>query len=148
MKRLLTYSLIACLLCTPLVARGQANDSKEELINLDRKLHAAIYNGNDVALLDKLLADDWYGTTTLGETQSKAELLEQIRKAKSDPGRKKPPMPEVSPSEVKVHTHGDTAIVSGVLSVKSKGEELGPSRYVNIYMMINRRWRAVSTHYC
>lgn len=148
MKRLLTYSLFACILCLPFTARGQANDSKEELANLDRKLNEVIYSGSDVAVLADLLADDWQGTTALGESHSKAELLERISKARSDSQKKIRPMLEVSPTEMRVHVYGDTAIVSGFLNVKPNGQEIAPSKYVNVYMKRNGKWRPVSTHCC
>jgi ketosteroid isomerase-like protein len=148
MKRLLTCSLLAFIFCFPLLVSGRAHDAKEELANLDRKLNGSIYGGSDVALLDDLLADDWYGTTALGETHSKGELIEQIRKAGSQPKKGSPPRLEVSPAEVKIHVYGDTAIVSGFLNVKINGEEISPSRYVNVYMKRDGKWRAISTHYC
>jgi len=148
MKRLLTYSLIASIFCLPLLARGQAKDSNEELSNLDRKLNEAIYSGNDIAVLDELLADDWQGRTALGETHSKAALLEQIKKAKSEPKKKNPSKLEVAPTEVRIHVYGDTAVVSGFLGMKLNVEEISPSRYVNVYMRRGGKWRAISTHAC
>ena len=147
MKRLATYSLLAFVFFSPLPAEGRTNDSKEELVNLDRRLGEALYGSGDLAALDALLAEDWRGGTAFGESHSKAELFEQIKRAQSGP-KKSPARIEVSPAEVRVYIHGDTAVVSGSLRMKLNGEEVSPIRYVNVYMRHGGRWLAISTHDC
>jgi hypothetical protein len=147
MKRLATYAFLAAILCSLTLARSQTADVTTELANVDLKLNDSLYGKGDLTLLDDLLADDWSGTTALGVTYAKAEMLAEIRKGKGKLDGKKPPDVLVSPVDVKIHLHGDTAVVSGVLRLKMDGRTLTPANYVNVYIRRHRRWYAVATHY-
>ncbi len=149
MKKFLACAFLTSLLYSLTFAQSQASDVKAELLNLDRKLNEELYNTGDVTVLGEILAADWYGMTVLaGPTYSKADMLEEIRKAKDQLHGRKPPEVKLSPADVKIYIFGDTAVVSGRLKIKLNGEDTNPAKYVNVYMNRDGKWRAVASHYC
>ena len=147
MKRLIIYALLTGILCSLTFARTQVSDVEAELASLDLKLNESLYGSGDITFLEDILANDWNGRT-VGETSySKAKMMEEIRKAKSELKEKKPPDVRLSVADVKIHIHGDTAVVSGRFRIKLNGEDISPTKYVNVYMKRDGKWRAVATHY-
>ena len=83
---------------------------------LDTEYQAAV-KANDVATMDRILADDFVLVTGLGKTYTKADLLEQARS-------KRVVYEHQEDSAQKVRVWGDTAVVTALL-LWEKGTEDG-----------------------
>jgi ketosteroid isomerase-like protein len=118
-------------------ARSVADD-EQAVEALDIAYQAAVKQ-NDVATMDRILADDFLLVTGLGKTYTKADLLEEARSKwmvyehQEDSGRK-------------VRVWGDTAVVTALLWVK--GNEDGKAFdyklwFSDTYVRTPAGWRYV-----
>ncbi len=118
-------------------ARSAADDEKA-VETLDIEYQAAVKQ-NDVATMDRILADDFVLVTGLGKTYTKADLLEEARSKRAvyehqeDSGRK-------------VRVWGDTAVVTALLW--AKGTEDGKAFdyklwFSDTYVRTPTGWRYV-----
>src|SRR5213596_4349099 len=118
-------------------ARSAAEDEKA-VEALDIEYQAAVKQ-NNVAMMDRILADDFVLVTGLGKTYTKADLLEEARSKRAvyehqeDSGRK-------------VRVWGDTAIVTALLW--AKGTEDGKAFdyklwFSDTYVRTPTGWRYV-----
>jgi ketosteroid isomerase-like protein len=90
-------------------ARSAADDEKV-VEALDVEYQAAVKK-NDVATMDRILADDFVLVTGLGKTYTKADLLEEARS-------KRTVYEHQQDSARKVRVWGDTAVVTALLWAK------------------------------
>jgi len=90
-------------------ARSAADDEKA-VEALDIEYQAAVKQ-NDVATMDRILADDFVLVTGLGKTHTKADLLEEARS-------KRTVYEHQEDSVRKVRVWGDTAVVTALLWAK------------------------------
>jgi ketosteroid isomerase-like protein len=90
-------------------ARSAADDEKA-VEALDIEYQAAVKQ-NDVATMDRILADDFVLVTGLGKTYTKADLLEEARS-------KRAVYEHQGDSARKVRVWGDTAVVTALLWAK------------------------------
>jgi ketosteroid isomerase-like protein len=90
-------------------ARSAADDEKV-VEALDIEYQAAVKK-NDVATMDRILADDFVLVTGLGKTYTKADLLEEARS-------KRTVYEHQQDSARKVRVWGDTAVVTALLWAK------------------------------
>ena len=96
---------------------GSMQDDEKIVSALDTEYQAAVKD-NDVATLDRILAEDFVLVTGLGKTYTKAELLAEVRSQRMAYERQED-------SEQKVRLWGDTAVVTALLW--AKGSEAGKS---------------------
>jgi ketosteroid isomerase-like protein len=94
-------------------ARSVADDEKA-IEALDIEYQAAVKQ-NDVATMDRLLADDFVSVTGLGKTYTKADLLEEAR-------MKRTVYEHQEDSARKVRVWDDTALVTALLWAKGTGD--------------------------
>jgi ketosteroid isomerase-like protein len=118
-------------------ARSSVDDDKA-VAALDKEYQAAVKN-NDVATMDRILADDFVLVTGLGKTYTKTDLLEEARSKRVIYERQED-------SNQKVRVWGDTAVVTALLW--AKGTEDGkPFDYKlwfsDIYLRTQNGWRYV-----
>src|SRR5437660_12858011 len=118
-------------------ARSAADDEKA-VEALDIEYQAAVKQ-NDVATMDRILADDFVLVTGLGKTHTKADLLEEARS-------KRTVYEHQEDSVRKVRVWGDTAVVTALLW--AKGTEDGkPFDYrlwfSDVYLKTEKSWRYV-----
>jgi ketosteroid isomerase-like protein len=118
-------------------ARSSVDDDKA-VAALDKEYQEAVKN-NDVATMDRILADDFVLVTGLGKTYTKADLLEEARSKRVIYERQED-------SNQKVRVWGDTAVVTALLW--AKGTEDGkPFDYKlwfsDIYLRTQNGWRYV-----
>jgi ketosteroid isomerase-like protein len=90
-------------------ARSVADDEKA-VEALDIEYQAAVKQ-NDVATMDRILAEDFVLVTGLGKTYTKADLLEEARSKRTVYERQED-------SARKVRVWGDTAVVTALLWAK------------------------------
>jgi len=118
-------------------ARSAADDEKA-VETLDIEYQAAVKQ-NDVATMDRILADDFVLVTGLGKTYTKADLLEEAR-------GKRAVYEHQEDSARKVRIWGDTAVVTALLW--AKGTEDGKAFdyklwFSDTYVRTPTGWRYV-----
>ena len=98
----------------------------------------------DVAALDRILADDFVATSSRGEVRSKAQEIADIKPAEhSDDFVTE----GFELDDIKVRIFGNTAIVTGrsTLKVKYKGRSNTTLfRYTRVYVKRKGNWQAVA----
>jgi ketosteroid isomerase-like protein len=135
-KRLLAFAFgILVLIGATKEARSSVDDEKA-VATLDTEYQAAVKN-NDVATMDRILADDFMLVTGLGKTYSKKDLLEEARS-------KRVIYEHQEDINQKVRVWGDTAVVTALLW--AKGTEDGkPFDYKlwfsDTYVRTQNGWR-------
>jgi ketosteroid isomerase-like protein len=118
-------------------ARSAADDEKSvEALDID---YQAAVKQNDVATMDRILADNFVLVTGLGKTYTKADLLEEARS-------KRTVYEHQQDSARKVRVWGDTAVVTALLW--AKGTEDGKAFdyklwFSDTYVRIPTGWRYV-----
>src|SRR5438094_989166 len=85
-------------------------DDEKAVAALDTEYQSAVKN-NDVATMNRILADDFVLVTGLGKTYTKADLLEQAHS-------KRVVYEHQEDSAQKVRLWGDTAVVTALLWAK------------------------------
>jgi len=118
-------------------ARSAADDEKV-VEALDIEYQAAVKE-NDVATMDRILADDFVLVTGLGKTYTKADLLEEARS-------KRAVYEHQEDSARKVRVWGDTAVITALLW--AKGTEDGKAFdyklwFSDTYVRTAAGWRYV-----
>lgn len=142
------FIIIIFTLATALFAQGQASDAKttrgsieQELIQLKRNWGKA-YVQRDIALLERIIADEYSVTDANGHTTNRAEIVADFKSADAV-------YEATSYDDVKVKVYGDVAIVAGRGTVKgrSKNGNFHTQYYsTNIFVKRDGRWQAVATH--
>jgi ketosteroid isomerase-like protein len=96
----------------------------------------------DVAVLDRLLADDFTNTVPEGKVFTKAQFMADFKSGE-----------DVSTSQVlsdmKVRVYGDTAVVTYVEQAKEtyKGRDIsGTSRWTDTWVKRGGSWQCVASH--
>ena len=138
MKSLLAFTLVILVIVGATKEARSSVDDEEAVAALDTEYQAAVKN-NDVATIDRILADDFVLVTGLGKTYSKRDLLEEARSKRMQYERQED-------SQQKVRIWGDTAVVTALLW--AKGTEDGkPFNYKlwfsDIYLKTGKGWRYV-----
>ncbi len=93
---------------------GSPADDEKTVAALDTEYQAAVKK-NDLATMDRILADDFVLVTGLGKTYSKADLLAEARSKRMVYERQED-------SDQKVRVWGDTAVVTALLWAKGTEE--------------------------
>jgi hypothetical protein len=96
----------------------------------------------DVAVLDRLLADDFTLTTTFGKVVTKAQAVADVKSGEDATS-------SYAYSDVKVRVYGDTAVVTYVEKSKEtyKGRDnSGTSRWTDTWVKRGSSWQCVASH--
>ena len=94
----------------PISMAGSSVDDEKAVAALDTESQAAVKK-NDVATMDRILADDFVLVTGLGKTYTKTDLLKEARS-------KRTIYEHQEDSSQKVRVWGDTAVVTALLWAK------------------------------
>jgi ketosteroid isomerase-like protein len=113
-----------------------AGATERELRQLDRHWAEFAVRG-DLELFDRLTADDHIATHASGKLVTRAEEKAYIRKS---PER----LASISTDDVSVRVHGDTAVILGRVTVKSKKGNEARYRYTTVWLKRNQRWRLIA----
>jgi len=140
--------VLAILLCSSALAFAQAPKAApaaggsvdQTLMDLERKWVAASLK-NDTASLDTILAPDWSSTTVDGKIETRAEMLENVKKAK---------WMRQDVSEMKVRTiTPDVAIVTGVwtgVGTDGRGQKVDTKeRWTDVFAKVGGTWKCVAS---
>jgi ketosteroid isomerase-like protein len=132
---------LACL-TTLFSAAQQKSDAASKVLALEAKWNEA-YKRSDIATMNSLLADEFIITVEDGSTYSKAGYI-----AHTGVGTTAVEISEMS--DLKVHSHGNTVVVTGAYhekgTVKGKPYEYH-DRLTDIWMNIDGRWQVIASHY-
>jgi ketosteroid isomerase-like protein len=124
-----------------ILAKTQAGSVEQELIKLENEWGDALIK-HDPAPIDKMLADDFIGTTSEGTIYTKAQLLEGVKSSKED-------IISMVDDEVKVHVYGDAAVMSARNTIKMRvegKETIFLDRYTDTWVKRDGRWKCVAGH--
>jgi ketosteroid isomerase-like protein len=110
-----------------------------EIENLEAEWRTALIQ-NDVATVNRLLADDYLGINPNGTLETKADALAQQRS-----GTVK--ISSIEPENLKVRVYGDTAVVTSRVQVEGhEGDRdiSGLYHYTRVYSRRDGEWKVVS----
>ena len=119
----------------------QANRNRgveQELRKLESHWQEALTQ-RDVAMLDRLMADDYVLTTVSGEVVNKARVLAEVKSANATA--------DVRNTEVAVRVYGNVAIVTGLVLISGKFNDKDVStrsRYIKVYVKRQGQWQVVT----
>jgi ketosteroid isomerase-like protein len=120
----------------------QKSDTASKVLVLEAKWNEA-YKQADIAGMNSLLADDFIITVEDGSTYSKAGYI-----AHSGSGTTLVEISEMS--DLKVHAHGNTFVVTGAYhekgTIKGKPYEYH-DRLTDVWMNMDGRWQLIASHY-
>jgi ketosteroid isomerase-like protein len=138
--------LVACLAGIPIPGHATA----VPLLHRDDRLHREIESleaqwrtavlQNDVATVNRLLADDYLGINPNGTLETKADAL-ALRRA----GTMK--ISSIDPINIKVRVYGDTAVVTSQVQLEGHDGERdisGRYHYTRVYSHRSGEWKVVS----
>jgi ketosteroid isomerase-like protein len=111
----------------------------KEIEGLESQWRDAILT-NNVAVLDRLLADDYLGITANGTLETKADAL-AIRRS----GTVK--ISALQPKDMKIHVYGDTAVVTSRVDLTGTSGDRdisGLYHYTRVYNLRDGQWKVVS----
>jgi ketosteroid isomerase-like protein len=108
--RALAFTAGVLMTIAPTSRAGSSADDEKAVAALDTEYQAAV-KANDVATMDRILADDFVLVTGLGKTYTKRDLLEQAR-------GKRVVYEHQEDSAQRVRVWGDTAVVTALLWAK------------------------------
>jgi len=133
----------ALLLSVVLFARAKTSQTVEQiLIRMEHAWSEADVK-KDAATLNRILADDWIGIDFEGTVMTRAEVLKQVSAHAADTATESTVL-----GEMKVRVYGNTALVTGKETEKSryKGEDSsGEYIWTDVFVLRNGRWQAVSS---
>jgi ketosteroid isomerase-like protein len=138
--------LVACLACMPVAGHAAAlpllhreDRLHREIESLESQWRTALLQ-NDVATVNRLLADDYLGINPDGTLETKADAL-----AKRRAGNVK--ISSIEPGNVKVRVYGDTAVVTSQVAVEGHDGDRdisGRYHYTRVYSRRSGEWKIVS----
>jgi ketosteroid isomerase-like protein len=113
---LLVLAIAALVLIAPAKANAFPGDDVKAVAALDTQYQAAV-KVNDVATMNRILADDFVLVTGRGAVATKADLLKEAREKQTIYERQ-----EEEEGSQKVRVWGDTAVVTALLTIKGVRE--------------------------
>lgn len=107
---------------------------EQELLELDKAFLDAILN-HDVALVERILPDDFLSVFPDGHLANKATELENVKTVELE---------SYSTDEVQVNWYADNvAIVNFRLSLKMKNQDIKQVRDSHVYLKRDKRWQMI-----
>lgn len=142
MKRsAIAISVAVLFLGVTIVAQTQTESVEQELIKIENGWVEAELK-KDVALLDRILADDFTDTDSEGNVMTKAQDLE-VLKSGAYVGT------SMVLDNIKVRVYGEAAVVTGRNTIKGqyKGKDVSVQRqWTDTFIRRDGRWQCVATH--
>jgi len=120
---------------------AQTGNVEQTLLQLERDWEQANAK-NDTAALERILAAEFVSTDSDGRLTTRAEAVAR-RKSRQVK------FTTFAQDDYKVHVMGDTAVVTGRLTVKGirDGKDwTGQERFTDVFVRRDGRWQAVATH--
>ncbi|HVF29181.1 MAG TPA: nuclear transport factor 2 family protein [Pyrinomonadaceae bacterium] len=148
MKRNLAVAVPAIIITTMLVvgqtmngSASQNSKAEQEIMKANKEYDEAILR-QDAAVFDRLMADDFFYTTSDGEVVTKAQELTNAKSGETK-------YESAQSHDVRMRVYGDAAVVTG--RWKSKGVRRGKEfdeneRYTTVYAKRGGSWQLVADH--
>lgn len=114
---------------------------EQELMKLENGWNDAVVK-NDVAFLDRILADDLTDTSADGTVSTKTQDIADLKSGDFK-------CTSAVADNFKVRVCGDTAVVTGrnTINAQFKGKDIsGPYQFTDTWMKRDGRWQCVATH--
>jgi ketosteroid isomerase-like protein len=150
MKQIVAFSLVASLasgwVCASrALSADQQTDTavKDTLVQIEHQWTDAAVKG-DVAAFGRFIADEWILTYSDGTLVTKPMALADVKE-----GALK--IESFRLDDVSVRLYGDTAIVIGMITEKSKFREQdtsGKRRFTDVFVKRDGSWQVVASHEC
>lgn len=157
MKRILAVVLLAFVTPHPALGLGQretrakgssASDRRSQKRQVEQALRTMTselieaYPKQEVAILDRILADDLTVINPDGSTGDKAGEIGGLRSGKLK-------LESVTNDDMKVRIYGETAVVTGRATIKGQidGQEIrDQNRYTSVFVRRRGRWQVIALH--
>ncbi len=162
MRRIIVIAVLAA--ATPSLAPGQITDSKasqttnkgqqisyleREIVRMEREFAVATMR-NDMAALDRIMADDYTFTDSSGAVRTKTQVFTDLARVLAQANVMNVyKIESINPDELKVHVYGDTAVVTGRTRVKAYTADQSISdqyRFKRVWVKQQGRWQLVANH--
>lgn len=111
---------------------------EQELRELEARWQEALTR-RDVAMLDRLMAEDYVLTTISGQVVNKTRVLAEVKSSNATA--------EVRNTDVVVRVYGDAAVVTGLVLISGRfnNQDVSTeSRYMKVYVKRKGQWRVVA----
>ncbi len=148
MKKLTTIWLLIIVSAT--LAFAQTSKDEQEILKIHNELDAAFMK-NDIAIFERVFADDYVMASAYGKIMNRAEVLEDLRKEWTNPIYK---MLAAASENLKVKSSGNMAFVTGswtsTMSARSDTNaepHKDTGRYTGIYEKRGGKWLLVAEHW-
>jgi len=143
------YILLLMILTLTLTAHGQTKStetgaSEQEVRKLEREWLDA-YEKLDVEAMNRIVADDFVITFPEGSMQTKAQIIEQLKR----PRGANSPANKFYTEDVQAKVYGDTVILIGRVITEWQREgktAREQNRYTDTYVKRQGRWQVVASH--
>jgi len=135
---LLAASLVGTIKAQELTG-DKAEQVKKDVLKIEEERAQALEKG-DLAVLDRILADDYVYVNVLGELNTKAQRLTNTQSGISK-------HESLKEDDFRVHVYGDTVVMTGRASglVHYRGKVNNKARrFTNVYMKQGGQWRLVA----
>jgi|SRR5262245_39139050 len=116
------------------------NAVERDILKLENDWSTA-WQKKDAAFFQKLWADEYLSTDQDGATFTKAQDLANLAAAGTS-------QTSFALTDMKVHVYGDTAVVTGLNTIKAtfKGKDTsGAYRFTDVFVKRDGRWQVVAT---
>ena len=126
---------------SPIVEGTSGEDVEGAIMQLERDWVSAIVN-KDAATLERLLADDFAGTSPSAHTYTKKMAIDDLTTGVYT-------VQSMTMDEVSVNTYGNTAVAFASQDEKSRygnADISGHYHYTNVWVKKDGRWQAVASH--
>jgi ketosteroid isomerase-like protein len=140
---ILTFLLVARVLCAgePTASTSDASSEKDTLVQIEHDWGNALLKA-DVAAWSRYLGDDWVLTYSDGTLVTKPMALADLKEGALR-------IESFQLDDVKVRVYGDAAVVTGLITEKSKFRDKdtsGARRFTDVFVKRDGRWQAVASH--
>ena len=147
MKRLIFAALLVTLV-TPL-ALAQGGGAEQEIRKLIAEFDQAALK-NDVAFVERIVADDAVFARPDGSVRTRAEFIAEMRREAEKPTYR---LTAVTSEDVRVRVSGDMAVVTAAWKSTTVGPESNPwephddtGRYTTVLQKRGGRWLIIADH--
>jgi ketosteroid isomerase-like protein len=144
MKRIaIAVGIVVLAFGVAILAQQKSGSAEQELIDSEQGwANAQVQVKLDLAVLERILADDYTWINQEGVLRTKAQNLELIKSGGLV-------IPSMVTDDMKVRIYGDAAVVTGRNTFKAtlEGKDInGQERWTDTWIKRNGRWQCVATH--
>jgi uncharacterized protein (TIGR02246 family) len=129
---------------------AQNNKAEQEILKIHASLDEA-YLKNDIAVFERVFADDYVYSNPEGKMFNRAQNLDELRKEAANPNYK---VLTATSDDLKVRISGNTALVTGnwvATTVPRTDANAEPhkdtGRYTGVYEKRNGKWLLIAEHF-